>query len=363
MQDFFSRTLWHCDEEVGENGLTAKEQPNYIDLLFEEHDQLEREPIDVDPSPPQSFGKFEDLPEGIITEPNRDEETPEWPDEDTGLVDAWVLLSDDALEEHNDQEDPCDLDEDGSTDFDEEIDWEYLAELQKDSWNSEQVQEEVESDWRTDQAALRIMAECSTGSRRDQDRQLDRVISVLEMFPFASSHRAILQLAIEGASLNEIEEAAALRAYWFETPELWAVRRSSIGNVGMQVVLHPAARLAFSWPMAMSMTSKLDARSAYEKLCGPWLGQWQSLPMLIDGFGRLDPRYLNYISFLAGRRDDDLPDFEDPNAYYYEDAMDVLPKRQISVHAPSGEVVWSLTRHVIGEGDQPDSRFQEGVLK
>ncbi len=82
-----------------------------------------------------------------------------------------------------------------------------------------------EQDWQIDKKAQQLALLLPFTRRADRDAGVEKLRGLLEDFPASTSFRAMSDLAVCGATLDDLLAVAELKRFWALSPDLWLCRR------------------------------------------------------------------------------------------------------------------------------------------
>ena len=192
-------------------------------------------------------------------------------------------------------------------------------------------------DRRLDGAAAELVL--SLGAFRVADRRglHRRFRTVVEEFQHPASHAALQRLLGQGASLEDIEEAAQLRCLWRDQPWLWAEKRSAMSS--WNVRRSPVQRLAFGWPTAIHLVRTFGLIEAARAMGEDWFDAWTELerPKAVSPVEVM--AFFTYAEFLRQLAPAML--LETPEEVY-DEAADGPERFQLGDNR--GSLVWQFER-------------------
>ena len=192
-------------------------------------------------------------------------------------------------------------------------------------------------DRRLDAAAAELVL--SLGAFRVADRRglHRRFRTVVEEFQHPASHTALRRLLGEGASLEDIEEAAQLRCLWRDQPWLWAEKRSAMSS--WSVRRSPVQRLAFGWPTAIRLVRTFGLIETARAMGENWFDAWTELERAKAVSPVEVMAFFTYAGFLRQLTPATL--LETPEGVY-EEAADAPERLQLRDNR--GSLVWQFER-------------------
>jgi len=179
----------------------------------------------------------------------------------------------------------------------------------------------------------------SLGAFRSADRRAlyRRFRTVVEDFQHAASHAALHRLLAEGASLEEIEEAAQLRCLWRDQPWLWAQKRSE--RSAWSVRRSSSQRLAFGWPTAVRLVRTFGLVKAERAMSEDWFDAWTGLERAKAVSPVEEMAFFTYAGFLRQLTPLILMESQEG---VFEEASDG-PER-LELRDYRGSVIWQFER-------------------
>ncbi len=149
---------------------------------------------------------------------------------------------------------------------------------------------------RLDGAAANLVL--SLGAFRSSDRRAlyRRFRTIVEEFQHPASHAALHRMLAQGASLEEIEEAAHLRCLWRDQPWLWAEKRHTLA--AWSVRRKPSQRLAFGWPTAIRLVREFGLVEAECSMVEDWFDTWATLERTKATCPIEEMAFFTYAGFL-----------------------------------------------------------------
>ena len=255
-----------------------------------------------------------------------------------GFDDAWL--------DHADFRELPELDPHEIHDEAESANWEELFELELYEEGADRSaprieEERISGDRQLDDYAARLVGQMQIIKLDERSRLHRRFKAILEEFPFSASYKALSSLISAGVSLEELEDACALKCLWREAPWLWSHRLFNRLLGAWETEERSTYRSALSWRLAISLIGSVGRPEAERKLFEDWLTEWQQMSVEHPGSGaRMDPSFWSYSAYLQLKRER-IPLIDD-DLWFYEE----LPDRQL----------WNSLR--IEDGDGEAWRFQ-----
>ena len=170
-----------------------------------------------------------------------------------------------------------------------------------------------------------------------------RLLAIVEDFPYASSHLALERMLIAGVPLSMVEECAALKLQWRDSPWLWCQRRTNRLLGGWQIETNASLRNQLSWKASIALVETEGLFEAQHAIEADWLTQWRGLQRetIVDD-RQAEGAFFSYPFFLGWRGRDFT--FEDADQWFYEEAADRRPAAELVALYPNGEPCWQFER-------------------
>lgn len=177
------------------------------------------------------------------------------------------------------------------------------------------------------------------GSFRTADRRAlyGRFRTIVDEFQHPASHAALHRMLAQGASLEEIEEAAQLRCIWRDQPWLWAEKRSALSSWNVRRA--PSQRLAFGWPTAMRLVRIFGLVEAERSMVEDWFDAWTGLERAKATSPVDEMAFFTYAGFLRQLTPDILLETSEG---VFEDAADGRP--MFELRDPRGALIWQFAQ-------------------
>jgi hypothetical protein len=192
--------------------------------------------------------------------------------------------------------------------------------------------EDAVDDWRIDRRALDLAVLLPFQNSSAAEAALPRIHLLLETFPHAASHGAMLRLAGDGATLRQIEHVAEVKADWRDSPHLWLHRRRRSGGIWLAEATD-ALRDALTWRVAAQLLEDRAPAQVLDLMHGDWLERW-----LADGrYGAperadRDQAFFSFAAWLAIAPD--VPERVDEACWPYDGVADRRDHRRRSAVVP-----------------------------
>ena len=119
---------------------------------------------------------------------------------------------------------------------------------------------------------------------------LRKFIELFEHFHHASTFRAVSDLALNGASADEILTAFHLKLLWAECPKLWSIRRSRF----RYPFIPENGKSMLTWTRALRFTCSSKGLPAECIIQDDWYEEWLAVP-----FG--DPTFWSFLDYVDFR--------------------------------------------------------------
>jgi hypothetical protein len=177
------------------------------------------------------------------------------------------------------------------------------------------------------------------GSFRTSDRRAlyGRLRTIVEEFQHPATHAALHRMLAQGASLEEIEEAAQLRCIWRDQPWLWAEKRSALASWNVRRAL--SQRLAFGWPTAIRLVRIFGLVEAERSMVEDWFDTWTKLERAKATSPVEEMAFFTYAGFLRQLTPDILLEASEG---VLEDAADGHPLFEL--RDPRGALIWQFAQ-------------------
>lgn len=142
----------------------------------------------------------------------------------------------------------------------------------------------------TSNRARWLLSLLDVAAESTRKRYLRAFEEMFEMFPHASSFRALSELALGEVSAEDILAAFQLRLLWRESPKFWSIRAK-----GIRAPLIPAqGENMLGWTRATRLVQLSKGIAAECIIDEDWYEEWLSLPVG-------DPAYWYFLDYITIR--------------------------------------------------------------
>lgn len=171
-----------------------------------------------------------------------------------------------------------------------------------------------------------------------------KLVSVLSAFPHHSSVLAIERMLSRGTTVEFIEDCAAIKSYWAESPHLWLSLnlKSRLSTYRFTVQISRNLR-NLSWTTAEYILNAHPLTDALALIETDWVEDWRKLHKGQDG--RLEAEALSYPTFLRNRPA--ASHMVDPNDWPYEEPSDTVAPDRMERYDRNGNLLWRFDRHAV----------------
>jgi len=207
----------------------------------------------------------------------------------------------------------------------------HIPEIGPDPAPIKEVDEDDEEVRRLEIRASQLVSEISAISESRSAVLHGMILSVLREFPHPASFEAIRRTVLAGHTIEDIVDAAALKALWRDSSDLWLTRKH-IRRQGVVIFTNEKMRNSLSWVSALKMIDDHGLVGAEIGMISDWVEGWLSLePPDRDAPPDVKNEYHSYLAYVLGRAD--AINMRDPDVWPYQALFDHDPLADPRVRA------------------------------
>lgn len=202
--------------------------------------------------------------------------------------------------------------------------------------------EQTADDERLDRMAAELVIRLDQIHINNQKNLHRRFRDILIEFPHATSHAALIRLLSDSATLEDLEDACALKCLWRDCNWLWLQRRYDKLQNLWDIQQTSTFRHSMSWKVARSILKKHTLIEAEASLTDNWLTDWQSMRREdISEHPTAEAAYFSYPSFIFWQ----LPQiaFDDFDYGFSEPINNLNSRKALKVSNEEGALIWQFS--------------------